>query len=249
MKVLQSILVIVMIFIVSAFVQAQQPDESLILSLSFDDGKVMKAMDSSEYGNHGELKGGPKWVDGKFGMALELDGTDDFVQISHSKSLCVDKEVTVMAWIYPKRLNNKDVLGGQWQGIIAKGDTPWDKRSYSFYTVYTEASKVLQLHFSTAGVNTTSTGTVPLNEWVHVAVVVEGGQHKYYINGESAGVDGSGIILPGQLDTADVVVGKTHEGRELLGRIDEVRIWNRALTKSEIKAEMNKAGGLTPVKP
>jgi hypothetical protein len=250
MKILQSILILAMLAMFGISVQAQQPEKSMILSLSFDDGRGTKATDSSGYGNHGELKGDPKWVDGKFGKALELDGKDDYVQVLHSKSLNVDKEVTVMAWIYAKRFKNPDALGGQWQGIIAKGDTPWDKRSYSFYTVYTEASKVLQLHFSTAGVNTTSTGTVPLNEWVHVAVVVEGGQHKYYINGESAGVDGSVIKLPGTSDAADLVVGNTHEGgREFLGKIDEVRIWNNALRKDEIKSEMNRTGTSTAVKP
>lgn len=145
-----------------------------------------------------------------------------------------------MAWINAER--HLGPGGQRWQGILAKSNDP---RSYSLYT---EASQAL--HFGTAGVGTLSTGLVPLNEWVHVAAVVEGGQHKYYINGEPAGVSGSGIVLPGAADTANVVIGKTHEGsREFLGMIDEVRIWNRALDEDEIKGEMNKGGGETPVEP
>ena len=54
---------------------------------------------------------------------------------------------------------------------------------------------------------------------------------------------------PGAADTADLLVGKTHESnREFLGRIDEVRIWNRALSEDEVLAEMD-IGMLTPVDP
>jgi hypothetical protein len=250
MKVLQSIVFMAAMAMFGIILQAQQPDKSLVLSLSFEDGKGAKAADSSIYGNNGELKGNPKWVDGKFGKALDLDGASDYVQVPHSKILNVDKEVTVMAWIYAKRYKNPGPKSGQWQGILTKGNTPWNNRSYSLYTIYSETNNVLQLHFSTGGVNTQSVGTIPLNKWVHVAAVVEGGQHKYYINGELAGVDGSGIVLPGALDAEDIVVGTTHEGgREFQGMVDEVRVWNRALSNVEIKAQMNKGSSSVPVKP
>lgn len=207
---------------------ADPEDASLILSLSFDNAGE-EAEDLSQYGNNGTLSGGPEWVDGKFEGALQFDGEDDFVEVPHAEILCVDEEVTVMAWINAERHTGPG--GAGWQGILSKSNSP---RSYSFYTESGGG-----LHFSTAGTGSVSSA-VPLNEWVHVVAMVVEGSHQYYINGEDAGTGGGGINLPGTSDTATVLVGKTHEGnREFLGLIDEVRIWNRALTQDEVKEEMD----------
>ena len=50
-------------------------DKSLVLYLSFDEGKGAKAADGSIHGHDGEFVQNPKWVDGQFGKALEFDGT------------------------------------------------------------------------------------------------------------------------------------------------------------------------------
>jgi len=228
------------ILIISASVtKAQNADPSLILSLSFDDGSGKIAKDGSNYGNDGDLKGDPKWVEGKFDKALEFNGTSDFVEIPHADILTVDKEVTVMAWIKTDRY---EVPGAGYQGIVSKSDSP---RSYSLYTT---SSGVL--HFSTAGVGTTSIKQVPKNEWVHITAVVVDGKHRYYFNGILDTETGSGIKLPGLSDTATALVGKTHEGsREFKGIIDEVRIWNKALSADEIVKQMDKGGKTVSVQP
>jgi len=206
----------------------------------FDEGSGTIVTDLSEYGNNGTLQGDPQWVNGKFGKALQFDGVDDYVEIPHADILTVDNEVTVMAWINVERLGFSE--SDNYQGIVAKSNNP---RSYSLYT---QGSGTL--HFSTtstatnAYVGSSSSGQVPLNEWVHVAVKVEDGGHVYYINGEPSGTGGSGIVLPGTDDTSPVVIGRTGEGlnRSLLGMIDDVRIYNEALTQEEIQVIMQGAG-------
>ena len=235
---LKTIVSLVFLITFVSFTEAQVVDPSLILSFSFDDGNGKIATDGSKYGNNGDLKGDPKWVAGKFEKALEFNGTSDFVEVQHADILTVDKEVTVMAWIKTDRY---EVPGAGYQGIVAKSN---DTRSYSLYTT---SSGVL--HFSTAGIGTVSIKTVPKNEWVHVTAVVVDGKHRYYFNGVLDSESGSGIKLPGLSDKATVVVGKTHEGsREFKGIIDEVRIWNKALTVDEILKQMEK-GSATPVQP
>ncbi|HUU15834.1 MAG TPA: LamG domain-containing protein [Sedimentisphaerales bacterium] len=205
-----------------------------------DEGSGTIATDLSEYGNNGTLQGDPQWVNGKFGKALKFDGVDDFVEIPHAEILTVDNEVTVMAWINAERHGGPGTES--WQGIVAKSNSP---RSYSLYT---EASGAL--HFSTTStvindyVGTLSSGTIPLNEWVHVAAMVVDGQHQYYINGEPAGTSGSDIVLPGTTDTSPALIGRTGEGasRSFLGMIDDVRIYNEALTQEEIQVIMLGAG-------
>jgi len=187
-------------------------------------------VDWSGYDHHGAVQGMPEWVaEGYHGGALALDGVDDYVEIPHSKELTVDNEVTVMAWINAKAYTGS--TGAAYQGIIAKSNGP---RSYSFYL-----QGAGTLHFSTAGAGSSSSGTVPLNEWVHVAAEVVGGQHQYYINGVSAGSGGSGISLPGTADTAAVLIGNTHEAsREFGGMMDDARIYRKALTVEEIREAM-----------
>jgi len=202
-------------------------DPTLIGWWWFDEGSGTIARDSSQYGNHGTLTNGPVWVPGVFGSALKFDGVDDYVLVPHNTSLTVSNEVAVAVWIYPQRYIGP--TGDPWQGIIGKQE---GQRSYNLYT-YTDRT----LHFSTAGVGTLSSATVALNEWSHVCAMVKAGTHVYYVNGAAGGTSGSGIVLPGAADTANVVIGRTNEGtsRSWWGMLDDVRIYNRSLTQAEVQ--------------
>ena len=217
------------------------PDESLILYLSFDElsGRTLK--DHSEYKNNGELVGKPTLVEGKFGKALKFNGRSDWVEIPHDESLTVDKSVTVMAWIKTPRHGGPN--GALWQSIVAKGNNP---RSYSFYTDMESGGVHLSINNFIGG---HSRRNIALNRWQHVAAQVDNRLHRYWINGKltavyllDASLDAS---LPGKADTASVRVGNSHDikpavaaDRHFRGLIDELRIWNRALSQDEIIREM-----------
>jgi hypothetical protein len=203
----------------------------------FDEGSGTTAKDSSGKNNNGRLVGAPQWVDGKLGKALSLDGVDDYVEVPHNASLIpTTGKATVSLWINAKRHTGPG--GSQWQGILAKGGSP------RLYNLYTEASQ--SLHFSTgpsgAYNGSLSTGKVPLNEWVHVTVVVDG-RHIYYLNGEPAGEAGAGATVPTG-GTASLTIGQTGESNFFLGMIDDVRLYDRALTAQQVKALF---GGNPPV--
>ena len=166
----------------------------------------------------------------KFGKALELNGESDWVEVPHADILTVDESVTVMAWINTER--HQGPGGQRWQGIVAKSNGP---RSYSFYT----ESPSECLHLSVGGGGSVCNGKVELEKWQHVVAQVDDGTHRYWINGEKVGEFGGKPPPPGKADTDSVLVGKTHENqRELLGLIDEVRIWNRALSEEEVNEQM-----------
>ncbi len=238
----QIFIILILTTFVASFAHAlNEPEESMILYFSFDSLDGKQAVDHSKYGNNGELAGNPELVDGKFGKALKLNGSSDWVTVPHDEILTVDKDFTVMAWINTERHmgpNNQ-----RWQGIVAKSNT---NRSYSFYTE--QNSKCL--HLSVGG-GSTCTGEVKLNEWQHVVGQMDSGTHRYWVNGENAGEFGGKSPPPGKADTDDVLIGKTHEAnREFLGLIDEVRIWNRALSEDEVIEQMEKGfDELFPVDP
>ena len=205
-------------------------DKSLILFFSFDELDGDMTIDHSQYGNNGNIMGAPELVDGKFGKALKFNGESDWIEVPHDEILTVTESVTVMAWINAERHmgpNNQ-----RWQGILAKGNSP---RSYSFYT----ESPSECMHFVAGGGSVCAT-KIPLNEWQHVAAQLDSGTHKYWLNGDNIYESGDKSASPGAADTSNVFIGTTAEGanRRFLGLIDEVRIWNRALTEDEIRAEM-----------
>ena len=224
-------LLIAVVFALGAIlsgVASAASDPDLVGWWGFDEGSGTTAVDSSGYGNDGTLMNGLTYVEGYFFTALEFDGADDYVEVPHDSSLTVDDEVTVMMWA---NLTQWQYGSAGYQGLISKSNSP---RSYSLYTT---SSGVL--HFSTNGTGTTSSETVPLDEWVHVAAAVIGGTHQYYLNGADAGSSGSGITLPGDSDTASVLIGDTTEdSREVGGTLDDVRIYRRGLTLDEIQEIM-----------
>ena len=216
--------------------QPDTTDPSLILYVSFDRLEGEQVPDESSYGNHGTVIGTPKLVTGKFGKAIELNGETDWIEIPHHESLTVETAVTVMAWIHTPRWAT---AGSGWQGIVAKGN--W-MRSYSLYT-YRDG----QIHVSVNDwTGADSTATVPLNTWAHVAAQYANGAFHFWLNGVRSPpgffthpLDAHVPRLPGQCDWFPVRIGNTREGgRTFLGKIDEVRVFNRALTDTEIQAEM-----------
>lgn len=224
-------IILTLIAFTASFAHAlNEPEDSLILYFSFDELDGKNTIDHSKYENHGEMAGDPKHVEGKFGKALELNGESDWVEVPHEEILTVDESVTVMAWINTER--HQGPGGQRWQGIVAKSNGP---RSYSFYTEFPSEC----LHLSVGGAGSVCNGKVALDEWQHVVAQVDDGTHRYWINGENVGDFPGKPPPPGKADTANVLVGKTHEGsREFLGLIDEVRVWNRALSEEEVIEHM-----------
>ena len=75
-----------------------------------------KAEDSSGTGNDGKIEGGAKWVNGKFGKGLSLNGSDAYVEIAHDDSLNVGGEHTIALWF---KLHNAPPPG---MGVVTKDD-------------------------------------------------------------------------------------------------------------------------------
>jgi hypothetical protein len=224
--------------LILALVLASSLSAGLIGYWKLDEGAGTTARDSSGKNNNGTLRGGPLWVAGKVGQALSFDGVDDYVEVPHNASLIpTSGKATVSVWINAKRYTGPG--GSQWQGILAKGG--WDPR---LYNMYTEASGVI--HFSTGPGNATigslSPAHLPLNEWVHVTVAVDG-KHIYYFNGEPVGEAGQGATVP-NAGTAVFTIGQTGESNFFLGMIDDVQLYDRALTAEQIKGVFN---GVMPV--
>ena len=208
-------------------------EEGLVLWLHFDEGNGTVAHDSSGYENDGSLKGGntpPQWVNGKFGKALEFDGIDDYVEILGGTSLNFNGklEVTVTAWVY-----RKGDSGGCCGQIVGQRDVN------GFDLRYDNRDTGAELEFIVYNGNWVGDGTnfgipLPLNEWHFIAGVSNGTHLLLYDNGELKDTIGfSGTI---QSSGTQTKVGGASDGY-FNGIIDEVHIYDRALSEEEIRMQ------------
>ena len=210
----------------------------VVLSLSFDEGSGDMAYDNSEYENDGSLKEGPTWTtDCKSGSCLEFDGVDDYVKVPDSEELSVTEDLTIEAWIY----RNDYISGVDRHTIISKDVqyefdlvAEWDD-SYGFYH---GNGNDLDGYWSIV-----SNGA-PAGEWIHIVLVRDHTSKTFngYKNGflENS-LDYKNPSNPIADGPYSVNIGRRQDynsnpNQYFDGRIDEVKIYNRALEQEEVEA-------------
>jgi len=202
-------------------------DPALVGWWTFDEGSGNIAADSSGNGNDGTLNGPVEWTaEGKIGGAMKFTGPYNYIQIQDSPSLDMTREITIAAWINPSWTGNNRIL----QKSSGGGDNQ--------YRLLKEWGDNMVFHLPGLSPDRLEfPGLPPLGEWTHLAATYDGSSMKVYYDGVVVGEQDSS----GQLGTSDgtLCIGTKHEtapaGDEFNGMLDDVRIYNRALTQSEIK--------------
>jgi len=189
---------------------------------AFDEGKGAIARDSSGNGYDGVLQGDPQWVAGRMRGALEFDGAGDYVEVPDNENLHLWERFTLAAWIYQVESRSSRIIDKITAGTA---DGPH---------LDTYPGTTLR---SCSGVCVSTDVTYTLNEWHHVAVTFDQGDVKLYIDGS---VEGSGAA-PSPLagNNLPLRIGADSQGQSLFhGLIDDVAVFDHALTEAEIRAAM-----------
>ncbi len=206
----------------------------------FDDGQGETASDLSENELHGTLQGGPKWVDGKFGKALELDGVGAYVEIPGHEN--PRDAITVSIWVKSKTENwNQDgfmvekrnafiahpVVNSKNVGWALCNGACWNKPQ---------------------NWNTNAAGPDDITEWHLYTLTFDSstGDWKIYVDEQEV----SAMVLdkvPINADTGPVFIGRDSCCAGRFGNVfvDEVAIFNVALGQDEIASMAN--SGLAPI--
>lgn len=183
--------------------------------------------DISGQGNHGTLNNfaAPNGIvgSGRFGNALRLDGTNDYVSRG-STALPTGNIATAEAWIYPMAYAD-----ATYNGIVS-----WGSRSCTglaaALSIQNNGRPSMATWCNDFVPPTAAAAT--LNAWNHIAVVLSGTSVTLYMNGQP--VSGTLTNTP-NIQTGNLSIGALdYPGRYFNGLIDEVRIYNRALSASEI---------------
>ncbi len=218
----------------------------LVAAYSFDEGTGTTVMDSSGNTNRGTI-GSAMWkANGKYGGALMFNGTSSFVTVNDSPSLHLSTGMTLEAWVNPVLAN------GTWSDVIYKGDNNND----NYFVEGSSPNNGSPVGGGTFGsgtfgitnLTTVGTGALPTNQWSHVAATYNGTQLELYVNG---------VQISSQPQTGNIMTstnalqigGDISNGQYFDGELDEIRVYNLALTAAQIQADMNLPVGNTPTAP
>jgi hypothetical protein len=197
---------------------ASAADPNLVGWWKLDEGQGQTAYDSAG-SNDGTIYGAT-WTTGKLGGALEFDGDGDYVNTNDAFNY---NALTVSAWVYiatnPNAyravVSNDDGSNGFYLGIQPGG----------YWISYLRAS----------GARGGLTTSIDVGKWTHLVLTWDGTTHTFYRNGVF--VDDE-VDSPGTM-TADVYIGDSPGyANNIDGAIDDVRIFDRALSEEEIQAVM-----------
>ncbi len=208
----------------------------LVAAYGFAEGAGETTADASGGGQTGAISGATWATDGKTGNALAFDGVDDMVTIADNAALDVTR-ITMMAWVRPSALSG-------WRTVLLK-ERPLGL-AYGLYADndaqrpagHIVTGSLLPIEYNSAGV-----APLPVDSWSHLAATYDGSRLRLYVNGVLVRT----TTVSGNIVTSGMplrIGGNEVWGEWFAGVIDDVRIYNRALSQTEIAVDMN-----TPITP
>jgi hypothetical protein len=202
----------------------------------FDEGSGTIAHDETGNDNDGILYNGtvscadidycPKWVDGKFGKAIEFDGVDDYIKIPDDASLNpISDSITVSVWVKPNFLGVRQIIEAYGYGGVPNAEPYWMRL---------DANNKFQFIVSNGTpTDVYSTTTATAGQWYYVVGRYNGSHVSIFVNG----VEENSTSLTGNMvdSNTDLYIGQNTANNYFFnGTIDDVRIYDRALTSEEI---------------
>jgi len=195
----------------------------------FDEGSGSTAVDSSGSGKNGNETNSPSYVAGKIGAhALSFNGSTSYVDIP---SLTVTYSAfTVSAWIKPSNINNGDN-----PRIVADDHTDSDDKGFQLMYNNGGATGFFDVGNGTTEGRATWSQQLANGTWYLYTGVYDGSYVYAYINGVLVATTSysGGAIAAGSVDV-NIARNAQYSGDYFPGAIDEVRIYNRALSSTDV---------------
>ncbi len=194
-------------------------NRALVAQLRFDNDPG----DYSANRYHGAVGGTLSYTSGKIGSAVVLNGTNSYVQLP--AYIANTNEITIATWVYWNG-------GNVWQRIFDFGN---DEKHNMFLTAAADSGNLRFAINNGDGEQRLETGKLATGQWVHLAVVLDNNGGRLYVNGAIADQASSVTIKPAAFNPVINYIGRSQFPDPLFnGRIDEFRVYNYALTTTEI---------------
>ncbi|HEU5069720.1 MAG TPA: LamG-like jellyroll fold domain-containing protein, partial [Verrucomicrobiae bacterium] len=204
------------------------PTDHLVAAYGFDEGTGTQVHDFSGNANVGTLSNATWTANGRFGSAITFAG-NGWITVDDSSSLSPTNQLTLMGWMRPT------VAPGTWATVLLKEAS--GTLSYMLQTDSADRPCFYVTTLETGLQGVVGGSPVPLNDWTHLAGTYDGSQLRLFVNGAEVAAQPLAASI---LSSAQPLRlgGNSIWGEHLIGDIDEVRIYNRALGGAEIQAAM-----------
>jgi hypothetical protein len=187
----------------------------------FDEGSGNKAYDSSGYGNDGTIYGIPHWVAGRVDTALYFDGYTSSVEIPNSESLSMTEQITIEAWTNMR-------TGSSGGGSIVS------KSNFLDVTYSLQEVNGGEIIWSAGG--GCYSESPPAGEWHHITATYDGSISRCYVDGVLR--DEGELARTIRENELPVTIGVSFDGM-----IDEVKIYDHALSGDDVHKIVRDLGG------
>jgi hypothetical protein len=215
---------------------AAAPIPGLIAHWKFDEGTGLTAFDSSGFGHDAMLQGGAAWGGGVLGGALILDGATGCAVVPQTSQLDLGvKPYSISLWLFDD--STPATLGtNTWHRAIAWLDASGYDHSIGLATDVNVTQRVLfgaNLLGASARVEVTN-GDLPLG-WHHVVTTFDGVSSSLFVDGVAVGGGSLSSSITNGINATNLYIGqKGDDTRYIAGAIDDVRIYNRVISASDV---------------
>jgi hypothetical protein len=200
-------------------------DPDLIGWWTFDEGAGDQVADLSGKNHRGKLVGSTQWADGKIGGGLQLAGGKSGVEVADAEDLRIAGDLTMAIWV------KRTTESGDWVCILGRGTM--NERNYGLWLEAGTRRWMYQQYGGAGPINVWGTKLIEQDQWIHLAVTIEGSLVRVYYNGQLDGQDHR--PGPPQTRPAPLGIGLAIYHSGLVGVVDDARLYRRALSAEEIR--------------
>jgi hypothetical protein len=203
----------------------------LVAAFGFDESGGNRVLDASGNDNHGTLSNADRTARGKFGGALSFNGQSSLVRVADSASLALADGMTLAAWVYP------ETQGSSRPSIITK--EMGGRFAYALHAGNREGKPTSTLVIGSSDRSLVGGASLPLRAWTHLAATYDGTTRMLFVNGVQVRKGAASGSLAASSGPLRIGGNKVMQGQFFKGLIDEVRIYDRALSHAEIAQVSN----------
>jgi hypothetical protein len=202
----------------------------LVAAYALSEGTGSQTADATGNGGTGTISGAVWSAAGRYGSALTFDGTNDWVTVADAPGLDLSGALTLEAWVRPNG-------GPSWRTIVLKenGST----LAYALYAAASGGTPMGIVYTGGAQQKLSGPSALPAATWTHLALTYDGAQLRLYVDGVQRASKTVTGAMPNSSGPLRIGGNSVWTSEWFKGELDELRVYNRALSASEIQSDMN----------